>query len=132
MAMVSEKAPVAPTVPQRPPVRSRPLNAQDVTIGAVAFLGTLGYKKGVNPKRVFVENNRYVVEADIGSKLLASVQIDIATKEIKEYSIEEKPEEERIGMPIDLKAILLILGESAAVYVLLTLIDLPSLLQGLF
>ena len=132
MAMVSEKAPVAPTVSQRPQVRSRPLNAQDVTVGAVAFLGTLGYKKGVNPKRVFVENNRYVVEADIGSKLLASVQIDIATKEIKEYSIEEKPEEEKTGMPIDLKAILLILGESAAVYVLLMLIDLQSLLQGLF
>ena len=132
LAMVREKAPVAPTVQQRTQVRPRPLNAQEVTVGAIAFLGSLGYKKGVNPKRVFVENNRYVVEAEIGSKMLASVQIDITSKEIKEYNIEEKPEEERTGLPIEPKTMLIVLGESVAVYVLLTIINLQSILQGLF
>jgi len=130
MAVVREKlVPVAS--PQRIPLESRPLNAQQVTSIAIAFLKSLGHRGGIKPKRVFIENQRYVVESDVGKKLLAKVQIDVDTSEIKEYSIEKKTEEAPMTLPVEPKAILIMLGLSVAVSFIFALIDLQSLLGGL-
>ena len=116
---------------QRMPLVNRPLNAQQVTSMAIGFLKSLGHKRGIRPKRVFIENQRYIVESDVGKKLLAKVQIDADTSEIREYSIEKKTEEAPMTLPVEPKAILLMLGLSIAVSVAFSILNLPSLLGGL-
>ncbi len=130
MAIAREK--IAPAVPQKLSLETRSLNAQQVTTIAVAFLKSLRHKRGIKPKHVFVENQRYVVEAEIGKKLLASVQIDMATSEIKEYAIEKKAEEAPVNLPVEPKAMLLMFGISIAVSLIFTILDIQSILAGLF
>lgn len=128
--VVREKtAPVAAV--QKMPLESRPLNAQQVTSMAIAFLKSLGHKRGIKPKKVFIENQRYVVEADIGKKLLAKVQIDVNTSEIKEYAIEKRTEENPITLPVEPKAMLIMLGLSLAVSLIFAILNLQSILRGL-
>ncbi|MGB9134677.1 MAG: hypothetical protein WCC63_03705 [Candidatus Bathyarchaeia archaeon] len=130
MAVAREKlVPAAP--PQRMPLENRPLNAQQVTSMAIIFLKSLGHRRGIKPKRVFIENQRYVVESDVGKKLLAKVQIDVDTSEIKEYSIEKKTEEAPMTLPVEPRAILMMLGLSVAVSIIFSFLNLQSLLSGL-
>ena len=130
MAVVQERP--ASTISQRPKPEIRPLNAQQVTTIAVNFLKSLRHKRGIEPKRVFIENNRYVVEAEISKKMLAKVQIDITTSEIKEYGIEKLSEESRLGLPVEPKAILIVFGVSIAVSFIFALFGLNSILASLF
>jgi hypothetical protein len=130
MTMVQERSPTTITRKARPVVK--PLNAQQVTLIATNFLKSLKYKRGVEPKRVFIEEGRYVVEAEIGRKMLAKVQIDINTSEIKEYGIEKINEETHIGLPIEPKAMLIVFGISAAVSLIFALLNLNSLLASIF
>jgi hypothetical protein len=130
MTMVQERSPTTITRKARPVVK--PLNAQQVTLIATNFLKSLKYKRGVEPKRVFIEEGRYVVEAEIGRKMLAKVQIDINTSEIKEYGIEKTNEETHIGLPIEPKAMLIVFGISAAVSLIFALLNLNSLLASIF
>jgi hypothetical protein len=130
MAMMQER-PASP-VSQRPKPEIRPLNAQQVTTIAVNFLKSLKHKRGIEPKRVFIENNRYVVEAEISKKMLAKVQIDITTSEIKEYGIEKLSEESRLGLPVEPKAILIVFAVSVAVSFIFALLGLDSILGSLF
>lgn len=97
----------------------------------MAFLKSLGHKRGMNPKRVFIENGRYVVEAEIGKKLTAKVQIDVITREIKEYNIEKKAEEAPISLPVEPRAILIMLGMSVAVSIIFAILDLQAVLSSL-
>ncbi|MCW4052013.1 MAG: hypothetical protein NWE78_02235 [Candidatus Bathyarchaeota archaeon] len=122
----------ASTISRRPKPEIRPLNAQQVTTIAVNFLKSLRHKRGIEPKRVFIENNRYVVEAEISKKLLAKVQIDITTSEIKEYGIEKLSEESRLGLPVEPKAIIVVFAVSVAVSFVFALLDLNSILASLF
>ncbi len=130
MAITRER--VTPTVPQRPLPETRPLNAQQVTAIAVSFLKSLGHKRGVKPKHVFIENQRYVVEAEVGKKLVAKVQIDMVTSEIKEYAIEKKAEEAPISLPVEPRALLLMFGVSVAVSLVFAILNLQATLGGLF
>jgi len=130
MAVVRER--VAPAIPQNASPEARPLNAQQVTSIALAFLKSLGHKRGIKPKHVFIENQRYVVEADIGKKMLAKVQIDIVTSEIKEYAIEKKTEEAPVSLPVEPKAILIMFGVSVAVSLIFAILNLQTILSGLF
>jgi hypothetical protein len=131
MALAREQ--VAPTAPpQRTAPKTKPLNAQQVTSIALGFLKSLGHKRGIKPKRVFIENQRYVVEAEIGKKLLAKVQIDIVTSEIKEYDIEKKTEEAPISLPVEPRAMLIMFGVSVIVSLIFALLNLQALLSGLF
>ena len=130
MAIAREK--VVPTIPQRTAPETKPLNAQQVTSVAMAFLKSLGHKKGIKPKHVFIENQRYVVEAEIGKKMSAKVQIDMITREIKEYVIEKKTEEAPVSLPVEPKAILLMLGLSVMVSLIFALLNLQAILNGLF
>ena len=131
MAIAREKI-VQQAVPQRvsPDVKLS-LNAQQVTSIAMAFLKSLGHKRGIKPKHVFIEDQRYVVEAEIGKKLLAKVQIDMGTSEIKEYAIERKAEEAPMNLPVEPKAILLMFGVSAAVSLIFAILNLQSILSSL-
>ena len=130
MTMVQERKPTTIAHRARPVVK--PLNAQQVTSIATNFLKSLKFKRGVEPKRVFIANGNYVVEAEIGRKMLAKVQIDINTSEIKEYGIEKINEEERIGLPIEPKAMLTVFGISVAVSLIFALLNLNSLIASLF
>lgn len=130
MAVMQERS--ASTISRRPKPEIRPLNAQQVTTIAVNFLKSLRHKRGIEPKRVFIENNRYVVEAEISKKLLAKVQIDITTSEIKEYGIEKLSEESRLGLPVEPKAIIVVFAVSVAVSFVFALLDLNSILASLF
>jgi hypothetical protein len=131
MTIAREKMVSAAVPPQKMPLESRPLNAQHVTSMAIAFLKSLGHRRGIKPKRVFIENQRYVVEADVGKKLLAKVQIDIDTSEIKEYAIEKKTEEPPISLPVEPRAMLIMLGLSVAVSLVFAILNVQTLLSGL-
>ncbi|MDH5449036.1 MAG: hypothetical protein OEY24_06295 [Candidatus Bathyarchaeota archaeon] len=130
MAIAREKA--APRPLQRTSPETNPLNAQQVTSIAMSFLKSLGHKKGVKPKHVFVENQRYLVEVEIGKKMLAKVQIDTVTSEIKEYAIEKKTEEETTSLPVEPKAILIMVAVSVVVSLIFTILDLQTILSNLF
>ncbi|MCK4478796.1 hypothetical protein KAU88_09795 [Candidatus Bathyarchaeota archaeon] len=130
MAIVSER--VAPAVPQRVAPETKTLNAQQVTSIAMAFLKSLGHKRGIKPKHVFIENQRYVVEAEIGKKILAKVQIDMVTSEIKEYAIEKKTEEALISLPVEPRAMLIMFGVAAAVSLIFAILNLQTILSSLF
>jgi len=130
MAIAREQ--IAPTAPQRAPQEAKPLNAQQVTLVAVSFLKSLGHKRGIKPKHVFVENQRYVVEAEIGKKLLARVHIDMVTSEIKEYAIEKRAEEAPISLPVEPRAMLIMVGVSIAISVVFSILDLQAILGSLF
>jgi len=75
MAITSER--VAPAVPQRVAPEAKTLNAQQVTSIAMAFLKSLGHKRGIKPKHVFIENQRYVVEAEIGKKIGVAAAVSL-------------------------------------------------------
>lgn len=64
------------------------INAENATSAATDFLKRLGYKRGLLPKKVSLEEQVYVVEIDLEKKA-AKVQIDSRTKEIREYEIQE-------------------------------------------
>ncbi len=98
----------------------------------MSFLKSLGHKRGVKPKHVFIENQRYVVEAEVGKKLVAKVQIDMVTSEIKEYAIEKKAEEAPISLPVEPRALLLMFGVSVAVSLVFAILNLQATLGGLF
>lgn len=129
MAVAREK--LVTSAPQKPLQEARPLNAQQVTSIAMAFLKSLGHKRGIKPKRVFIENQRYVVESDIGKKMLAKVQVDMVTSEIKEYAIEKKAEEMPVSLPVEPKAMLIMLGVSVAVSLIFAMLNLQAILSGL-
>ena len=130
MAIARERVAPQP-VPQRTPTEMKPLNAQQVTAVALNFLKSLGHKRGVNPRRVFIENQRYVVEAEIGKRTLAKVQVDMITSEIKEYGIEKEAEETPINLPVEPRAIVIVVAISVVVSLVFALLDLQSLLAGL-
>ena len=68
------------------------LDAERVTWLAQGFLNRLGYRRSaLRPKKVTLEGERYLVEVDV-RKRTATVQVDIATGEIKAFQIEESGE----------------------------------------
>ena len=68
------------------------LDAERVTWLAQGFLNRLGYRRSnLHPKKVTLEGERYLVEVDV-KKRTATVQVDIATGEIKGFQIEESGE----------------------------------------
>ncbi|UCG36486.1 MAG: hypothetical protein JSV64_07755 [Candidatus Bathyarchaeota archaeon] len=130
MAIAREQ--IAPAMTQRATQEVKPLNAQQVTSIAFTFLKSLGHKRGIKPKRVFVENQRYAVEAEIGKQLVAKVQVDMITSEIKEYSIEKKAEEAPVSLPVEPKAMLLMFSISVLVSLTFAALDVGAFLASFF
>jgi len=68
------------------------MDAERVTWLAQGFLNRLGYRRtALRPRKVTLEGERYLVEVDV-QKRTATVQVDIATGEIKAFQIEESGE----------------------------------------
>jgi len=97
--------------------QAKTLNAETVTLIATGFLKRVGNRGRLKPKRVSFEEGIYSVEVEM-KKLTAIVRIDAETHEIKEYEIQPKGEETP-SISISPKAIIVISGVSAAVYVAL-------------
>jgi len=89
MSVVAERR---VTTPSGKHLEFKHLNAERVTNIALEFLRRLGNKGKLRPKRVSVEGEVFVVEVDM-KKQSATIQIDVSTGEIKEYTIENKAEE---------------------------------------
>ncbi len=91
MSTMLQKEPVA-TI-QSTSMKIKRLNAETVTAIALNFLKRIGYKRSIQPKKVSLEDNLYIVEVEM-NKSSGVVRIDASTHEIKEYEILPKREEE--------------------------------------
>jgi hypothetical protein len=96
-------------------IQAKELNAEAVTTIATSFLKRIGHKGGLKPKRVSLEEEIYTVEVEM-KKLMALVQVDFKTHEIKAYEIQPKGEEAS-SFPISPKTLVMIFAVSAVVYV---------------
>jgi len=68
------------------------LDAEQVTLLAENFLNRMGYRRaGLHPKKATIEGEKYLVEVAV-KKRTATVQVDLATGEIKGFQIEETTE----------------------------------------
>jgi len=110
---------------------TNPLNAEQATLVALDFLKRLGVRKGLKPKKVSLEGQSYLVELEMKNKE-ASIQIDSTTKEIKEYSIENKAEEASRFVSLSPKTLVLIFGMAIVLALLFDFLGVPSLLKGFF
>jgi hypothetical protein len=90
----------------------RELNAETVTTIATSFLKRIGNKGRLKAKRVSIEEATYTVEVEM-KRLMAIVQVDAKTHEIKAYEIQPKGEETPF-LSISPKAIIVTAGISAA------------------
>ena len=68
------------------------LNAEAVTTMTAEFLGRIGHKGGMKPKRVSLESEVYTVEVEL-KKFTATVKVDTKSQEIVEYDVQPKMEE---------------------------------------
>jgi len=103
----------------------RRLDAERVTWLAQGFLNRLGYKRTIlHPKKVSLEGEKYLVEVDV-QKRTATVQVDLATGEIKGFQIEESGES---SFPLSRGMILLIAGGVGIVVVALVVLKLMGFL----
>lgn len=98
-------------------VQPRELNAEAVTTIASSFLKRIGHKSGLKPKRVSLEEETYTVEVEM-KRLMAIVQVDAKTHEIKAYEIQSKGEEAS-SFSISPKTLIVTFGISAIAYVIL-------------
>jgi len=98
-------------------VQPRELNAEAVTTIASSFLKRIGHKSGLKPKRVSLEEETYTVEVEM-KRLMAIVQVDAKTHEIKAYEIQPKGEEAS-SFSISPKTLIVTFGISAIAYVIL-------------
>jgi len=106
-------------------------NAEHVTSIAIGFLKELGNKRGVKPKKVSLQGQRYVVELEIGKNKNAVVQIEVATREIKEYEIQKKEKEESSSrLPLSPKTLIIVCGISLALYFVLEFLNVSAMLFG--
>lgn len=98
--------------------QTRELNAESVTFVAVSFLKRIGNKSGLKAKRVSMEEGVFVVEVEM-KRLMAIVQVDSKTHEIRAYEIQAKGEEASM-LPASPKLVALVFGLSAVTYVALS------------
>ncbi len=95
-------------------VQPRELNAEAVTTVATSFLKRIGHKSGLKPKRVSLEEETYTVEVEM-KRLMAIVQVDAKTHEIKAYEIQPKGEETS-SFSVSPKALIVTFGISSIAF----------------
>jgi len=95
-------------------LQPRELNAEAVTTVATSFLKRIGHKSGLKPKRVSLEEETYTVEVEM-KRLMAIVQVDAKTHEIKAYEIQPKGEEGS-SFSISPKTLIVTFGISSIAY----------------
>jgi hypothetical protein len=69
----------------------KPMNAEVVTTMNTSFLKRLVYKNGLNPERVFRRRDIILLRL---KKFIGIVQVSSETREIKEYDVQPKTEED--------------------------------------
>jgi hypothetical protein len=95
------------------------LDAEQVTLLAENFLSRMGYRRAtLHPKKATIEGEKYLIEVTV-KKRTATVQVDLATGEIKGFQIEESTESG--GFPLSKRTQLLIGGISAIAIVVVIL-----------
>jgi hypothetical protein len=82
-------------------------DAENATGHAVDFLKRLGYKGNWLPLKVSLEGEVYVVEMSLRNKT-AKVQIDSASKDIKEYELQDSDTQSK--SPLKSKALLFVIA----------------------
>jgi len=129
MAIVQPKKVLRP--PGEEKLVDKSSNAEHVTSIAINFLKSLGNKRGIKPKKVALQGQRYVVELEIGKNKNAVVQIEVATREIKEYEIQKKEKEaSSLGLPLSPKTLIMICGITVVLYVVLEFVNVSAILFG--
>jgi hypothetical protein len=110
------------------------LNAEQVTVLATSFLKRMGNGQGLKPIKASLEDDVYIVEVGLPKKI-ATVQIDAATENIKEYEIKEKEQQETASsfpLPLTPQNILVLAGTAIGSIVISALLGLQSLIPSLF
>jgi hypothetical protein len=103
----------------------RRLDAERVTLLAEGFLNRMGYKRAmIHPKKATLEGEKFLVEVEVNKKT-ATVQIDLATGEIKGYQIEESGES---NFPLSRGTLLLLAGSIGIVAVALVAVKLLGII----
>ena len=109
------------------------LNAEQVTTIATDFLKRLGNKQMLKPIKASLEEDEvYVVEVAL-SKKIATVQIDAATEQIKEYEIKNKEQETPSSALLQLtpQNIMVLAGTAIGSVVISALLGLQSLIPSI-
>ncbi len=110
------------------------LNAEQVTVLATSFLKRMGNSQGLKPIKASLEDDVYIVEVGLPKKI-ATVQIDAATENIKEYEIKEKEQQKTASsfpLPLTPQNILVLAGTAIGSIVISALLGLQSLIPSLF
>ena len=109
------------------------INAEQVTMIATSFLKRLGNKQALRPiKASLEEDDIYFVEVALNKKI-ATVQIDAASEQIKEYEIVSKAEETPATafLPLTPQNILILAGTAIGSVVISALLGLQSLIPSI-
>ena len=97
------------------------LDAEQVTLLAENFLSRMGYRRAtLHPKKATIEGEKYLIEIAVKTRT-ATVQVDLATGEIKGFQIEESTESG--GFALSRRTQLLIGGVSAIAVVAVVLVS---------
>jgi len=97
------------------------LDAEQVTLLAENFLSRMGYRRAtLHPKKATIEGEKYLIEIAVKTRT-ATVQVDLATGEIKGFQIEESAESG--GFALSRRTQLLIGGISAIALVVVVLVS---------
>jgi hypothetical protein len=92
-------------------------DAENATVMTADFLERLGYKGNWLPMKVSLDGELYVVEM-MFKRLVAKVQINSKTKEIKEYELTKNEAETRSSFKSKWKIIFLVASIAIAVVAL--------------
>jgi len=106
------------------------LNAEEATLIATKFLNRLGNKHGLKPIKASLQEERYIVEIGLKKKI-ATVQVDAANEEIKEYEIKAVAKESTSSFPLTRKNVLLICGIVVASIFVSSLLGIQSFFPSL-
>jgi hypothetical protein len=110
MSVASQETVTNAVTSTAPPVKD--LNAETVTTMATAFLKRIGHKGGLKPRRVSLEGEVYTVEVET-KKFTAVVRIGSSSREIREYDVQPKSEENSFS--VNLRMLIIVVGISAGV-----------------
>jgi hypothetical protein len=110
MSVASQETVTNTVTSTAPPEKD--LNAETVTTMATAFLKRIGHKGGLKPRRVSLEGEVYTVEVET-KKFTAVVRIGSGSREIREYDVQPKSEENSFS--VNLRMLIIVVGISAGV-----------------
>lgn len=104
-----------------------PLNAEEATVLVISFLKRMR-KRIVSPKKAVLNDGVFTVDVEL-KRALATVQIDRETREIVEYSIEER--EIELGLPaLPVRRIAIILASVIATVIGMMFFSFYSVNEG--